>query len=52
MHFDEFEAEIHKVEHALYPKVIECILDDEVFDFSDLFSSGCNGGCGGCGGCH
>lgn len=52
MHFDEFEAEIHKVEHALYPKVIECILDDKVFDFSDLFSSGCNGGCGGCGVCH
>lgn len=52
MHYDEFEAEIHRVEHALYPKVIECILEDKVFDFSDLYD-GC-GGCsgGGCGGCH
>ncbi|MDR1167601.1 MAG: hypothetical protein LBK53_01750 [Heliobacteriaceae bacterium] len=51
-HFDEFEAEIHKIEHALYPVVIEKILHDEVFDFSDLLGApkpGC-GGCGGCGG--
>lgn len=54
MHFDEFEAEIHKVEHILYPKVIECILEDKVFDFPDLFEKGCAGNCpdGGCGGCH
>lgn len=52
MHFDEFEAEIHKLEQILYPKVIEAILEDKVFDFSDLFDSGCNKGCGGCGGCH
>ena len=53
-HYDEFEAEIHKVEHILYPKVIEAVLDDKVFDFSDLFQGGCQsgGGCGGCGGCH
>ncbi|MDR1327336.1 MAG: phosphoribosylglycinamide formyltransferase, partial [Heliobacteriaceae bacterium] len=34
-HFDEFEREIHAIEHALYPVVIEKILNDEVFDFSD-----------------
>jgi len=56
-HFDEFEKEIHQIEHILYPIVIEKILNDEVFDFSDLIG-GCNkggcssGGCGGCGGCH
>lgn len=51
-HFDEFENEIHNVENSLYPIVIEKILNDEVFDFSDLLG-GCskNSGCGGCGGC-
>lgn len=47
-HFDEFEEEIHKIEHKLYPVVIEKLLDDKVFDFSDLMKSGCKGSCGGC----
>ena len=47
-HFDEFETEIHKLEQRLYPIVIEKILEDKVFDFSDLISEG---GCGNCGGC-
>ena len=52
MHFDEFESEIHAVEHKLYPIVIEKLLKDEVFDFADLIG-GCSGGCsGGCGECH
>ena len=50
MHFDEFEAEIHKTEHILYPIVIDKLLKDEVFDFSDLIG-GC-GSCGGYGNCH
>ena len=50
MHFDEFEKEIHKVEHILYPIVIDKLLKDEVFDFSDLVG-GC-GNCGDCGKCH
>jgi phosphoribosylglycinamide formyltransferase-1 len=45
MHFDEFETEIHRVEHALYPVVIEKLLNDEVFDFSDLMGGGKCGGC-------
>lgn len=49
MHFDEFEDEIHAVEHKLYPIVIEKILEDKVFDFSDIFKSK-SSGCGGCGG--
>ncbi len=48
MHFDEFETEIHKLEHKLYPIVIEKILEDKVFDFSDLLKSNCSSGCGGC----
>ncbi len=50
MHFDEFEAEIRRIGEALYPIVIEKLLNDEVFDFSDLLKGNC--GCGGCGGCH
>lgn len=48
-HFDEFETEIHKLEQRLYPIVIEKILEDKVFDFSDLISEGSCGNCGGCG---
>lgn len=52
MHLDEFEEEIHTIEHKLYPIVIEKILEDKVFDFQDLMKSSCNnGGCGSsCGG--
>ena len=57
MHLDEFEEEIHTIEHKLYPIVIEKVLDDKVFDFQDLLKSSCNNGscssgsCGGkCGG--
>lgn len=48
MHFDEFEAEMHKLEHKLYPVVIEQLLDDKVFDFSDLMKGSCGSSCGGC----
>lgn len=48
MHFDEFEQEMHKVEHKLYPIVIEKLLEDKIFDFSDLMKSGCGSSCGGC----
>lgn len=48
MHFDEFEKEIHQTEHKLYPIVIEKILDDKAFDFSDLVKSSCRNNCGRC----
>lgn len=51
-HFDEFQNEIYKLESVIYPKVIESVLYDKVFDFSDLFSGGCkNNSCGECGNC-
>ena len=49
-HFDEFRDEMYKVAGILYPKVIECILEDKVFDFADLFKGACSSGCGGCSG--
>lgn len=47
-HFDEFAEEIHKLEHKLYPIVIEKIIDDKVFDFQDLIRNSCNRGCSHC----
>ena len=49
-HFDEFRDEMYKVAGILYAKVIECILEDKVFDFADLFKGACSSGCGGCSG--
>lgn len=47
-HLDEVEAEIHDIEHKLYPLVIEKVLEDKIFDFQDLMKSSCNNkGCGG-----
>ncbi len=45
MHFDEFEAEMHTLEHKLYPVVIEKLLEDKVFDFSDLMKTTCGNSC-------
>ena len=44
MSLSEFEAEIHKVERALYPPVIKSILEDKLFSFDMLLKSA--GGCG------
>lgn len=38
-HYDEFEQEIKALENLLYPKVIDAVLNDKVFDFSDLFEN-------------
>lgn len=52
-HFDEFKSDINNVECKLYPLVIDKLLKDEVFDFSDLISqNNCSSSCGGCGNCH
>lgn len=49
-HFDEYKREIFEISKKLYPIVIEAILEDRVFDFTDLFKSSCSKGCGGCSG--
>ena len=48
MHYDEFEEEMHGTEHKLYPIVIEKLLEDKIFDFSDLMKSSCGNTCDGC----
>ncbi len=52
-HLDEFEEQIKHLEDILYPIVILKILEDKVFDFSDLLGGcggKCSGDCGSCGG--
>ncbi len=52
-HFDEYKEEMYSVEKMLYPIVIDKLLKDEVFDFSDLINSNkCTNSCNSCGGCH
>lgn len=52
-HFDEFKDEIHSVEKMLYPIVIDKLLKDEVFDFSDLINvNKCSNSCNSCNGCN
>jgi phosphoribosylglycinamide formyltransferase-1 len=55
-HFDEFEKEIIKLCAKFAPQVIDTVINDKVFDFSQLYqpSSPCQkqGGCRGCKGCH
>lgn len=52
MHFDEFKQEIHKLEHKLYPVVIDKLINNKVFEFSDLIKNACKGSCkSGCGNC-
>ena len=51
-------SELKAISKKLYPVVIDAVISDRVFDFGDLFKSGCssNGSscgssCGGCGKC-
>jgi len=45
--FEEYKNEILKASSIIYPKVIDAIINDKVFDFNDIFSSS---GCGNCSG--
>ena len=44
-HFDEFEKDMRKTGEILYKKVTECVEQDKVIDFEDLFSTSCKGNC-------
>lgn len=48
----ELTEELLNIAQKVYPVVIDAVLNDKVFDFSDLMTSKCNSGCGACGGCH
>lgn len=51
-HFDELENKIIDIEKKIYPIVIEKILNDEVFDFDDLWNKSNCHGCSKCNGCQ
>ncbi len=51
-HYKEYKQEIIEISKKLYPAIIESILDDRIFDFTDLFKHSCSGGCRGCSGGH
>lgn len=51
-HIDELIGELKAICIKLYPIVIDAVLNDKVFDFSDLFKSSCLGGCASCSKCH
>jgi len=50
-HYDEFCKEMNILCEKIYPKVIEAVLEDKVFDFDELYQNSCynncNGGCSG-----
>ena len=55
-HFDELEKKITEIEKRIYPIIIEKMLNNEAFDFDDLFTpdkTACNHNCNrsGCGNC-
>ncbi|MBR6301306.1 hypothetical protein IKR55_01055 [bacterium] len=50
-HFDEYKKELEAVRNKILPVVVDSILNDRVFDFSDLMKNSCHSGCGNCKGC-
>lgn len=46
--YPDLEKELEVVGQKLYPPVIDAVINDKVFDFSDLFKNGCSHTSGGC----
>lgn len=45
----DFEDELHKIKNKLVPFVAESLLEDKIFDFSELLKhQSCQGSCGNC----
>jgi len=49
--YNEYRDELSVVVQKILPHVADAVLNDRVFDFSDLFKTRCAGGCGNCGNC-
>ncbi len=47
-HFNEFEENMKNTGAMLYPIVIQFILENKPFSFSDIMGGGCGGNCGNC----
>lgn len=52
MHYNEYVDALTSLGNKLYPQVVEALLNDKVFDFSDLIQTRCHNSCGNCGNCH
>lgn len=52
MHYNEYVERLTNIGSKIYPRIIESVLQDKVFDFSDMFNNSCSGKCNSCGGCH
>ena len=50
-HIDEYTEEINKTIEKLLPPVVDSLINDRVFDFLDLFKTGCRNSCSSCSGC-
>lgn len=51
--YSQLEEELYSLENELLPLVIKSVLDDKVFDITELIASGHKcGGCGNCGKCN
>ena len=50
-HYNEYAEEIFAACEMLYPRVVEAVLNDTVFDFTDLLKPSCKGSCGNCSHC-
>jgi len=48
MTINDIEEEIFKVKEKLVPFVAESIINDKIFDFSELLKNNCSGSCGHC----
>ncbi|MBQ8459768.1 hypothetical protein IJ541_06670 [bacterium] len=50
-HYNEYIEELKAVSSKIYPYVIDALINDKVFDYSDLFKNKCSGCSGNCGNC-
>jgi phosphoribosylglycinamide formyltransferase-1 len=51
MHYNEYVEALTSTGNKLYPPVASAVLNDKVFDFSEIFKHKCSAGCSSCSGC-
>ena len=51
MHYNEYVEALTSIGNKLYPPVASAVLNDKVFDFSEIFKHKCSASCSSCSGC-